>query len=183
MLKKCHHAVSKCWILVYEKWHRDLGKENRRTNYQNGNITYFGYVKRRKLSMARRDPNGCLVHGPLDVQCKTKILHCKYPSFLSFALGFVPQCGQYWILSSSKACNLFTYGGSPRLLSSSFFCLLLTQRLLNLLRRKESQLNILAISENFARNQFSIVVHITRIYIYIYTVLGEQQPLCHKSDL
>jgi hypothetical protein len=52
--------------------------------------------------------------------------------------------------------HLFTSNGS------SLFCLLLTQRLLDLLQRKESRLNISAIGENFTRIQISIVVHLTQ---------------------
>jgi hypothetical protein len=88
------------------------------------------------------------------------------------------------ILDTIKQQNLhlFTSDGSPSLFSSSLFCLFLTQRLSDLLQRKESQLNISTIGGNFARIQFSIVVHLIRKEIYIF-VLGEQQPFCHKSDL
>ncbi len=78
--------------------------------------------------------------------------------------------------------HLFTFDGSPRLLSSSLFCLLLTQGLPDLLQRKESRLNISAIGGNFVHIQFSIVVHLIQKEIYIF-VLDEQQPLCHKNDL
>jgi hypothetical protein len=72
-----------------------------------------------------------------------------------------------------QSLHLFTSDGSPGLLSSPFFCLLLTQRLPYLLQRKESQLNISVIGWNFARIQFSIVVHLTRKEIYMFFVLGE----------
>ena len=81
-----------------------------------------------------------------------------------------------------QSLHLFTYDGSPEPLSSSLFCLLPTQRLPDLLQRKESRLNISAIGGNFARIQFSIIVHPTRKK-YIFFVLGEQQPLRHRSDL
>jgi len=82
----------------------------------------------------------------------------------------------------AKKLALIYFDGSPRLLSFPLFCLLLTQRLPNLLQRKESRLNILAIGGNFTRIQFSIIAHLTRKEIHIF-VLGEQQPLCHKNDL
>jgi hypothetical protein len=67
-----------------------------------------------------------------------------------------------------QSLHLFTSDGSPGLLSSPLFCLLLTQRLPDLLQRKESRLNISAIGGNFARIQFSIVVHLTRKEIYFF---------------
>jgi hypothetical protein len=56
-------------------------------------------------------------------------------------------------------------------------CLLVTQRLPDLLQRGESRLNISAIGGTFARIQSSIIAHPARI------VLGEQQPFRHRTDL
>ena len=52
--------------------------------------------------------SGRLVHGPLDVRCKAKNWNTLPETFPSFALGPVPQCGQYLILSGSEAytCSL-----------------------------------------------------------------------------
>nr|YP_009300620.1 hypothetical protein [Brachythecium rivulare]ALK03322.1 hypothetical protein [Brachythecium rivulare] len=58
-----------------------------------------------------------------------------------------------------QSLHLFTYSGSPRPLSSSLFCSPPTRGLPDLLQREESRLNISAIGGNFARIQFSIIVH------------------------
>lgn len=65
-----------------------------------------------------------------------------------------------------QSLHLFTYGGSPRPLSSSLFCSLPTRRLPDLLQREESRLNISAIGGNFARIQFSIIVHLEKKSIF-----------------
>jgi len=61
-----------------------------------------------------------------------------------------------------QSLHLFTYSGSPRPLSSSLFCSPLTRGLPDLLQREESRLNISAIGGNFARIQFSIIVHLEK---------------------
>jgi hypothetical protein len=108
--------------------------------------------------------SGHLVHGPLDVRCKTKNLHCKYPSFLPLILNFRARPSVWSVLDTDgqQSLHLFTYGGSPRPLSSSLFCLLPTRRLPDPLQREKSRLNISAIGGNFARIQFSIIVHLEK---------------------
>jgi hypothetical protein len=75
--------------------------------------------------------------------------------------GPVPQCGQYWILSGGKAYTCSLMKVRRGLFPPFFFvCLLVIQRLPDLLQREESRLNISAIGGSFARIQSSIIVHL-----------------------
>jgi hypothetical protein len=85
-------------------------------------------------------PFGQWPFSPWSIECSVqdKNFTLQVPLIPAFRSRVCPSVWLVLDTIGQQNLHLFTFDGSLRLLSSSLFCLLLIQRLLDLLQRKES---------------------------------------------